>query len=145
MATLKNFRKDTRAINDGAWVRVNEAIYDDLEILTRGFTDEFVDAQNRRMAYAAERYNGDRGQIPNAVQRDINAALAREFLVLDVRNLTDDDGTPLGLDAFLATLNDPAYLDLARACFDAASQVSRRAALQLKAAVGNSGPGSPGT
>jgi len=145
MAKLSDFRSDTKAIQDGAWIRVNEALYDDLEIQTRGYTDEFVDAQTLRLARAAEPFNNDLTRIPNAVRRTINGDLLREFLVLGVRNLADDDGEPVTRDDFLAMLGDPAYYKLARACFDAAGRVTSKAAEQVKAAMGNSAPVSSGT
>lgn len=144
MAKLSDFRSDTRAIQDGAWVRVNEAIYDDLDIRTRGYTDDFVDAQTARLTRAAEPYGGDRDRIPNAIRRTINANLLREFLVLDVRNLADDDGKPLTQEAFLLLLDNPAYHRLSRACFEAAGRVTTQSAAQVEAAVGNSAPASPG-
>jgi hypothetical protein len=144
MARLKDFRSDTRAISDGAWIRVNEALYDDLEINTRGYTDDFVDAQAQRLARAAERVNGDLNRIPNAVRREINAALLRDFLVLDVRNLQDDDGNPVSRDQFLDMLSDPAYFRLSRACFEAAGRVTTQSVAQVEAAAGNSQPASPG-
>jgi hypothetical protein len=138
MAKLSAFRSNTRAIADGAWVRVNEALYDDLDILTRGYTDEFVDAQTLRLQRCAEPYQGDQTRIPNAVRRGVNAGLLRDFLVLGVRNLLDDDGSEVTRDEFLAMLEDPAYYRLNRACFDAAARVTTQAGDQIKAAEGNS-------
>lgn len=145
MAKLSAFRADTRAIQDGAWIRVNEALYDDVEILTRGYTDDFVDTQQLRLIRAAEPFNGDITRIPNAVRRTLNAKLAKEFLVLGVRNLLDDDDVPVELDRFLQMLDDPAYNRLARACFDAASRVTNQSSEQIKAAVGNSEPALTGS
>jgi hypothetical protein len=139
VVSLAEFRADTRAIQDGAWIRVNEAAYGDLDIMTRGFTDEFVDAQNARLAKAAEPYGGDRSRIPNAEQRRINATLLRDFLVIDVRNLMND-GQPVEVEAFHALLFDPAFTRLARACWDAASRVTARSQAQMEAAAGNSQP-----
>jgi hypothetical protein len=137
MAKLQDFRSDTRAIADGAWVRVDEAMYDDLEIMTRGFTDGFVDAQNRRLAKAAQPFNGDQGRIPNAIRRAINAGLLKDFLVLDVRNLLDEHEQPVTCDAFVEMLADPAYARLARACFEAAGKVTVLNAEQIEHASGN--------
>lgn len=145
MAKLSAFRSDTKAINDGEWVRVNEALYDDLDILTRGYTDQFVDAQNSRLIRAAEPFNGDQARIPNNVRRTINGALLREFLVIDVRNLIDDDtGEPVTREAFLAMLDNPEFNRLSRACFEAAGRVTTRAAKQATDAVGNLSSGSAG-
>lgn len=145
MAKLSAFRADTAAIQDGAWIRVNEAFYDDLEIQTRGYTDAFVDAQTLRLIRAAEPFGGDQTRIPNAERRDLNAGLLREFLVLGVRNLLDDDGQPVELAGFLEMLDKPAYQRLARACFEAASRVSTQSARQIVNAVGNSATASAGS
>ncbi|HJZ22049.1 MAG TPA: hypothetical protein VJ226_13890 [Bradyrhizobium sp.] len=144
MAKLSAFRADTKAIQDGVWLRVNDALYDDLEIQTRGYTDEFVDAQTLRLARAAESLNGDTTRIPNAVRRLINGELIRDFLVLGVRNLADDDGQPVTIAAFKQMLTDPAYYKLSRACFDAAARVTTKSADQVVAAMGNLEPASNG-
>ena len=145
MARLSDFRSDTRAMADGAWVRVDDAMYDDLEILTRGFTDQFVDAQSRRLAKAAQPFNGAQDRIPNAIRRAINAGLLKEYLVLGVRNLLDEHDQPVTLDAFFEMLGDPAYARLSRACWDAAAQVSVKSAEQLEHAAGNSPNGFAGS
>jgi hypothetical protein len=142
MVSLSEFRSDTRSIQDGAWIRVNEAAYGDLDIMTRGFTDEFIDAQNARLSKAAEPYGGDRTRIPNGEQRRINATLLRDFLVLDVRNLLNGD-EPVSVEAFHAMLFDAAFVRLARACWDAAARITARSAAQMEAASGNSSPLSP--
>jgi hypothetical protein len=138
MAKLSMFTSDTRAINDGTWIRVNEALYGDLDILTRGHTDEFIDAQNARLRQAAQPYNNDPDRVPNAVRRDLNASLLRDYLVLDVRNLVDDDDAPVSKDQFIAMLDQPDYSKLARACWDAAARVTALSKEQLDAAKGNS-------
>lgn len=138
MAKLSDFRSNSRAIQDGAWVRVNEAVYGDLEILTRGFTDEFIDAQNAALDKAAERFDKDRSRIGNAELRAINAGLLREHLVLDVRNLSDDDDQPVSIDKFHEMLADAEFAKLSRACWEAANKVSNMSKKQLDAAMGNS-------
>lgn len=134
---LSDFRTDSRAIADGTWLRVGPA-YGDLEILTRGFTDEFTDAQTARLARAAEPYNGDVTRIPNAERRLINAGLLADFLVLDVRNLVGDDGQAVTREAFGELLGEAQYGRLMRACWEAAAKVSALTAVQLEAAMGNS-------
>lgn len=140
MAKLADFKVDTRAINDGSWERVDEARYGDLEIRSRGFTDQFVDMQAKMLRKAAEPYGGNQEDIPNDVRRMINADLCRGVLVLDVRNLTDDDGHAVTIEAFHTMLDDPAYARLLRACFDAAAKVSTRSEAMAKAIAGNSPP-----
>ena len=137
MAKLSTFRTDTRAVNDGAFVRVDEAQFGDLEIKTRGFTDAFVDAQNARLTKAALSHDGDQSRIPNAERRAINAGLLRDHLVLDVRNLEGDDGLPVTREAFLDLLDQPEYGRLMGACWRAAAKINARGAEQAAEAVGN--------
>ena len=137
MVKLSEFRSDTKSIQDGAWIRVNEAAYGDLDIMTRGFTDEFIDAQNARLSKAAEPYAGDRTRIPNAEQRRINASLLTDYLVIGVRNLMDGE-TEVAVEDFHKMLVDPSLNRLARACWDAAARVTARSVAQVEAAAGNS-------
>lgn len=138
MARLRDFRSDTTAINDGSWVRVDEALFGDLDILSRGYTDAFIDAQAARERKAAEPYAGDTTRLPNAVRRSINATLLRDFLVLGVRNLLDDNDEPVAVEAFLDMLDDPACHRLTRACWLAAGRVNAMTAAQVDTALGNS-------
>lgn len=136
MVELSEFKTDTKAINDGVWIRVNEATYGNLEILSRGFTDDFVDAQSARMTKTAEAIGCPRDQIPNSKLREVNATLLEDFLVVDVRNLLTK-GEPIPVSDFHAMLYDPAYNKLSRACWDAASKITTRSAAQLENARGN--------
>lgn len=136
MAKLKNYRTDSNAINDGRWIRVG-ANYEDLEIFTRGFTDEFHDAQTALLRTAAIPYGGDETQIPNGERRTINASLLETHLVSDIRHLDDDDGQPVTVKDFHSMLYMPNYTMLARACWVAAGKVSNLTEEQLKAALGN--------
>jgi hypothetical protein len=137
MANLNEFQTDIRAISDGAWIRVSEA-YGDLEIQTRGFTDEFTDARTARLIAAAEAYNGERERIPNAEGRRINAGLMAEFIVIGVRNLYDKDGEPVTLEQFHQLLHRQEYSRLLRACWEAAGRVNARSLAQVEAAAKNS-------
>lgn len=138
MAKLASFLTDNRAINEGQWIRVSEALYDDLEIFTRGFTDAFVDANAARTRKARlELQIGEAEPLPNALAREINASLIRDFLVLDVRNLTDDKDQPVDVQTFHAMLGQPNAARLARACWDAAAKVGQRLTAKVEADVGN--------
>jgi len=137
MANLKEFQSDIRAINDGIWVRVNEA-YRDLEIQVRGFTDQFHDARTARQIAAAEGYGGDEKRIPNDVQRRINASLMQDFLIIGVRNLDNGDGQPVTIEQFHELLFQPDYGRLSRMVWDAAGRVSARSMAQVEAAAKNS-------
>lgn len=138
MAKLSSFRADTAAINDGVWIRVDETLYDDLEIFSRGQTDAYVDAAAARTRKAAEPYNGDATRIPNAALREVNASLLRDFLVIDVKNLSDDAGQPVTKEAFLDLLDKPEMNRLAQACWAASRRVTSMTKVQADDALGNS-------
>lgn len=137
MAKLSDFRSDSKAISDGVWVLVDPVMFDDIEILSRGYTDDFIDAQNAMIRKYAQRYNGDKERITNAQYREINATLMREYLVVDVRGLLDDKDTPVTVAGFHEMLFKNEYTRLARAVWEAAGRVTMLTDSHRKAAEGN--------
>jgi len=135
MAQLKDFRTDSKAINDGVWIRVGPE-FGDIEILTRGFTDRFIDAQEALLTRAAQPYGNNRDNIPNAERRSINASLLEDYLVIDVRNLLDGERT-VSVKDFHSMLYEPSYQQLMRACFNSAGRVSTLSEERLRAVLGN--------
>jgi hypothetical protein len=112
-----------------------------LSIKTRGFTDAFLDAQNRRMDQAMRAANVSLAAlIPNAVRRQINARLLSDFLVLDVKGLFHDteQTQPVTVDEFKALLQEPKYARLVNLCWEAAGVITRDGASQAEEAEGNS-------
>jgi len=139
MAKLSDFVTDARAIKDGLWVRVDPASFGDLEILSAGFTDEFLDAKTELESAASERLNiGPGRQLPNAEQRKINAELLERFLIKDVRNLYDEKNELVPISEFHRFMYLPTHSRLASAAWRAAGRVSNMTAKQLEQAVGNS-------
>jgi hypothetical protein len=137
MAKISTFKINSRAQKEGEWVPPGEE-YGDLEILTRGLTDPYFDAQAARQRRAAVGFNGNVDKLPLAIRRAINLDLLIEHVVLDVRNLEHDDGTKVTFDEFTQMLRDPDYAELATACFAAASQVGKRRATDLEDAAPSS-------
>ncbi|WP_212374521.1 hypothetical protein [Acetobacter persici] len=137
MATLADLKTDSAAINDGEWKKIDK--YPGLEIKSRGFTDQFIDAQNRRLRKVAEKYRGDVSAIPNAVRRQLNAELLCEFLVLDVRGLFHDKEQhhAVSVEEFKNLLPNPDYRELMGACWEAAGLVTTEAGKQAEDATGN--------
>lgn len=131
---------DSKAMADGRWVTVGGA-YGDLKIFSRGFTDEFYDAQTAKLEDASLKYGG---AIPNAERRRINAELLQEFLVMDVGNC-QIAGVVVPVIEFHAMLFKPNYVKLAKACWDCAARVSSMTEEQLKSAEGNFGGASGST
>lgn len=139
MPALSDLAIDSNAINDGAWVAIDE--YPGLKIKSRGYTDAFVDAQNRRLDKAMRAASVSIvALIPNAVRRQINAKLLADFLVVDVEGLFKDTAQtqPVTVDEFKALLQDPKYSRLMNACWEAAGSVTRDGANQAEEAEGNS-------
>ncbi|MFT9359536.1 hypothetical protein [Acetobacter okinawensis] len=146
MPVLSDIAVDSSAINDGAWVEIDE--YPGLKIKSRGYTDIFVDAQNRRLDKAMRAAGVSiAALVPNAVRREINAKLLADFLVLDVDGLFKDSAQtqPVTVDEFKALLQDPRYSRLMNACWEAAGSVTRDGAQQAEEAEGNSVPPSSGS
>ncbi|GBQ91362.1 hypothetical protein [Gluconobacter albidus] len=137
MPKLSDLKIDSASINDGVWVDIEQ--FPGLRIRTRGYTDAFVDAQNRRLAVAAEKFRNDPSRIPNAVRRAINAGLLADFLILDVDGLYADDAETqkVSVEDFGKLIADPEYARLMRCCWEAASLVANGAVEQAEAASGN--------
>ena len=133
MARLSAFKIDSKMVESGDWVRVGEE-YDDLEILTRGFTDQ------AKLRKAARGFGGDTAKLPISVSRALLVESLVQNVILDVRNLKDDAGQPVLMPAFVALLRDPDYAELVAACLKAASRVGLAKADDLADAVGNSAP-----
>ena len=136
MAKLSQLKHHHAAITEGEWIRVGDE-YDDLEILTRGITDLYLDAQAAKQRRAAVGFGGDVDRLPVAIRRKINVECLIAHVVLDVRNLTDDAGQPVSFAQFKELLHGRDYTPLVSACFLAASQVGRRTAADLEEASGN--------
>lgn len=139
MAKLSAFRVDSKAINQGAWIKPGEE-YDDLEILTRGFTDAYTDARAAKVRRVALHYGNDANKIPAAEQRAITVDCLISHVLLDVRGLSDDAGNPVPFGQFCDLLRDPDFSDLFVACIKAATMVGTQRRQDAADAVGNSAP-----
>ena len=131
MANLKAFKVDSKAIETGQWVRVDDA-YDDLELLVRGYTDAYTDYRARKSRRVAAMYGGDVNAIPSAKAREILVDALVEHVIRDVRNLSDEAGNPINFDQFVTLLRDPDYHDLVVAVIRAAAKVGTANAVDLE-------------
>lgn len=136
MAKIAKFRKNSAAIREGEWVKPGEE-YDDMEILTRGFTDDYLDAQAQKLRRAASAWGNSPERIPVKIKREINTDCLLKYVILDVRNLQHDDGSAVSLDEFKDMLRDPDYDELLVACYRAAAQVGQIKQADVEEAVGN--------
>lgn len=138
MAILKNFKQDSQAIENGEWVPVG-GDFDDLEILTKGMTDQYFDLQAAKLNKAARSVGGDVNRLPGKVRRQITVDCIRASLFMDVRNLWHDEEklSPVTKDEFSALLADPDYMELVVAVMRAAGKVGQQRAEMVEEAVGN--------
>jgi hypothetical protein len=137
MAKLSKFKIIAGAILAGAWVRVGDD-FDDMEIQTRGYTDAFNDARAANLRKAAQyAYGGDVSRIPGARFREINAECIIEYCLIDVRNVSNDDGTPMTFADFCDALRDPAYQEIYVAVLRAIGMVGYIKATDVETATGN--------
>jgi len=143
MAKLSRFRTDSRAIDEGEWITLDE--WDGIRILTRGWNDDYADAQARQQRQAALGFGGNTDRLPSAMKRKINIECLIRHVLRDVDNLTDDDGRKVDFAEFADLLRNPDYADLVLACFAAASQVGQRRSFDIEEAAGPLAPSSPGT
>jgi hypothetical protein len=140
MASLTAHRTNTAAVKAGEWVPLGPD-YGDIEIFTRGQTDDYLDAQATRQRTAARGFNGDTTRLPVAIRRAINIGLLLEMMLMDVRNLTEEPtaeekaaalaekrkpvGRTIEIEEFKEMLRSPDWAEVAGACFAAAERVGR--------------------
>lgn len=133
MANLKSFKRAS-SFKDGAWKKPDADR--DLEILTRGLTEAYYDAQESRQRKAAKGFGGDVSQLPIALKRKINVECLIDKCLMEVR-LKDDDGKDVSFDEFCDAIRDPDCVDLYNAAFTAAAMVSSDRASDAEEATGN--------
>jgi hypothetical protein len=124
MVKLLKLRRDAQKINDGEWVRPGEE-FEDLELKIRGYTFEFTDARAERFRAAARKYGGDIAKVKGKESHAIVVSTIKDYLLLDVRGVVDQDGTPIDVDKFKELLSDMNFQMLVRACIEAAGQVGQ--------------------
>lgn len=139
MAKLSSFKRNvSSAAKNGEWVRLGDA-YDDLEILSRGFWDEYTDARNLAVRnLSVRRYKGDAFKITTAENRDIVVDCLADKVLMNVRGIVDDNGQDVPLAAFIGFLRDPDYSELYNAVCNACGNVGAVKALDNEDDVKNS-------
>lgn len=109
MAVLGRYQADTKKINEGDWVTLTDYAEGDLDVKVKGFTDAYSDARTAKFrSLAQKKYGGDLTKITNGETRQIVADLLARHCIVDVRNLFDQDGQPVGVDTFKAVITDDA-------------------------------------
>lgn len=135
---LSNFKVDSNAIENGAWVSPGEE-YDDLQIKTRGFTDQYTDGRAAKMRRAALQagFGTATDRLSQTTSREILVECLISYCLLDVRKLLDDNGVPVTFDAFCELLRNPSYPDLFTAALKAVGIAGVAKATSIETAAGN--------
>ena len=139
MAKLTSFKVDSKTVEQGEWVSPGDE-YDDLMILTRGFTDLYTDARAARMRRLAVGYGGDERKVPNKLARAAVADALIQHVLIDVKNLAKPDNTPVTFAEFCEYIKNPDYSDLFKAAVAAAAMVGMSRKQDVQDALGNSAP-----
>lgn len=136
MAKLKDFRRNSQAVEDGEWVRVADE-FDDLEVKVRGYTARYHDLRNAKMRKAAVAVGGDQSRVPAATADAIVLECMLAHIFLDVRNLEDEHGSPVTREGFIDLLRNPDYRQLVNAVLVAAGKVGQMNEDEKVEAAGN--------
>lgn len=146
MASIKAFRVNVEAVNEGGWVPVGDGD-DQFEIKTRGFTGAYrnkVAALRREAARKANRtlppgslaYSVD--VLPTTLDDECQGQASAEELFLDVRGLSNDDRSPVTADQFRDMLRHPdEYQFLVSYVIQAAAVIHASRVADKEAAAGN--------
>lgn len=137
MAKLSTLRVDSRAIDQGEWMALDDDVLPGAEVLTRGYTDAYSDSRSAKLRRAATMYHGDSAKIPAATTRSIVVEALIDHCLIDVRGLTDDNDQPLSFGQFCDFLRSPDYPELLTFVIRAVGLVGRAKAETLEDAKKN--------
>lgn len=135
MIDLKSFRRDGRAMKDGAWISPGPE-YGALEIHTAAIGPRYRDHVAGAMRAAAKQHLSE-DRIPASVRDAVNTEALISTCLIGVRGLSDG-GAPVTFERFCELIRDPEYVELNNAAFIAAGLVGRQVAEATEQAVGNS-------
>jgi len=116
--------------------------FDDLEVLTVGFTDAYTDMQSSRHRKLARAYGGDQNAVPVKLTRKANIDCLLAHSVFGLRNLVDEAGKDVPWETVKQMVYEEQYRPLADAMFAAARLATARRKDDLEEAEGNSEPSS---
>jgi hypothetical protein len=126
---------------EGDWIAPGGDM-DDIEFLTVGFTDRYIDAQavaHRRLARA---YGDDIGRVPVAALRKVNLECLLKHAVFGIRNLKDENDQEVTWEQAKKMVFEARFKPLGDGMFAAARLAGSRRAVDLEDAEGNSGKSS---
>ena len=128
MESLDDLLVDESVSKDGRWVRPDPDR--PLEIKTRGFTDDYSDAQARMQRAAAKGFNGDTDRLPVAMKRDINTKCLIKHSLVDVRGCVVG-GEELNFEAFCDLIQEKRGAKLLGLAFTAAAMANAQSAARV--------------
>lgn len=139
MTNILSLLQNGEAITHGAWIK--PAGFGDLEIRTRGVTDEYVDFQNKTIGEARQAAGGI---LTTTAARNLEINAWVQCCFLDVRGLTHGDPTeadptpkPVTADEFVGYLRTVDGQPLWMACRAATAAVAASKVAQEAAITGN--------
>ena len=134
---LSAVRRDPSVFKSGEWVHLPGDEFDGAAILTRGFTDAYMNAKNAAFRRVSSAYGGAE-KVPVEKNREVVINAMVDHVLLDVRGIEDDAGQPITLDAFVACLRDqPSYEYLYTAVIAATAMAGVKRAADIEEAAGN--------
>jgi hypothetical protein len=122
---------------EGDWITPGGEM-DDIEVLTKGYTDAYTDAQAQRHLRAAQAYGGDVSRVPNAILRKHNLDCLLKHCVSGVRNLKRANGEEITFEDVKVMVYEPQYRPLADGLFAATRLATLRRKTDLEELEGNS-------
>ncbi|MBP2302520.1 hypothetical protein [Azospirillum picis] len=134
MANLASRKRSSTAYTAGVWKRPDPDM--DLQILTLGMGDDYLDMQAAKQRKAAKGFGGDTEKLPAAMKRKINIECLIACCIRDVK-FKDDDGNDVSFEEFLEFLRDPEYPDISNAAFTAATMATADREADAEEAEGN--------
>lgn len=134
MESLDHLLIDEDVSTAGRWVQPDPD--HPMRIKTRGFTDEYFDAQARMQRSAAKGFNGDTERLPNAMKREINAKCLLKHSLVDIENCVIG-GKALSIDEFGDLIQTERGKKLLGLAFTAAGMAHEANTAEAKEAEGN--------
>ena len=149
MAKLKEFQRDTAALEGGVWINPDPD-FSDIQLLVRGRDAAYYDKYTvaiREVVRRAKRdgtlqSNQGLNDLPPSTRDSIENEVMLQHYVLDVRNLEDDDG-PVKIAEFRKMAITEQFRPLLSMAQTAFFKATERRAADREEVLGNSKPSRP--
>ena len=149
MAKLKEFQRDTAALEGGVWINPDPD-FSDIQLLVRGRDAAYYDKYTvaiREVVRRAKRdgtlqSNQGLNDLPPSTRDNIENEVMLQHYILDVRNLEDDDG-PVKIAEFRKMAITEQFRPLLSMAQTAFLMATERRAADREEVLGNSKPSRP--